>query len=159
MAKPTGKGKRAFVAPLKKYAFSLPGAYEDHPWGESVAKVAKKVFVFFGHEDYPQYGLSVKLPQSRMEAMHFPFTEPTGYGLGKSGWVTVRLDRAGSPDVDMLREWIEESYRAVAPKKLIAELEARRLEGGAKKKPTPVRKRPAIRKPVHKAAKTAGRKK
>ncbi|MDQ3706964.1 MAG: MmcQ/YjbR family DNA-binding protein [Chloroflexota bacterium] len=33
---------------LKAYALSLPGAYEDHPWGESVVKVNKKIFVFFG---------------------------------------------------------------------------------------------------------------
>ena len=30
------------------FALGLPEAWEDHPWGETVVKVAKKVFVFFG---------------------------------------------------------------------------------------------------------------
>ena len=26
----------------------MPGAWEDHPWGDTVVKVGKKVFVFMG---------------------------------------------------------------------------------------------------------------
>jgi hypothetical protein len=33
---------------LVKFALGYPGAWEDHPWGETVAKVKTKVFVFFG---------------------------------------------------------------------------------------------------------------
>ena len=45
--------------------------------------------------------------------------EPTGYGLGKAGWVTVPL-RAPGVSLDVLRDWVEESYRIVAPKRLVA---------------------------------------
>ena len=45
-----------------------------------------------------------------------------GYGLGRSGWVTVPL-RAPGMTLDLLRDWIEESYRIVAPKRLVAELD------------------------------------
>jgi predicted DNA-binding protein (MmcQ/YjbR family) len=110
---------------LRDFAFGLPEAWEDHPWGESVAKVGKKVFVFFGMEqpdrDGP-IGFSVKLPQSHDEAMALPFTEPTGYGLDRGHWVTVHAP-ADSP-ADMLTAWIEESYRAVAPKALLKGLDA-----------------------------------
>ena len=88
------KAKSVFAAPLREFALGLPGAYEDHPWGESVAKVAKKVFVFFGHDEVTDFGMSVKLPQSKLEALSLPWTEPTGYGLGKSGWVSVKLAEA-----------------------------------------------------------------
>jgi predicted DNA-binding protein (MmcQ/YjbR family) len=107
---------------LRTYAFGLPEAWEDHPWGESVAKVGKKVFVFFGSsEGDGPFGFSVKLPTSNDEALALPFTLPTGYGLDRGGWVTVR-----PPDdapLDLLLGWIEESYRSVAPKGLVARLD------------------------------------
>jgi predicted DNA-binding protein (MmcQ/YjbR family) len=110
---------------LIAYALSLPGAFEDHPWGERVAKVGKKVFVFFGKGD-ATCGLSVKLPVSGVKALDLPFTEPTGYGLGKSGWVSATFAANDRLPAELMREWILESYRAVAPKKLI-----KQLDGGA----------------------------
>ena len=108
---------------LRAFAFSLPEAWEDHPWGESVAKVGKKVFVFFGStEGDGPFGFSVKLPISNDEALSMPFTVPTGYGLARGNWVTVRPP-ADVP-VDLLLGWIEESYRTVAPKALVAQLDA-----------------------------------
>ncbi len=103
---------------LKAFCLSLPEAYEDHPWGETVFKVRKKVFVFFG-----ETGISVKLPQSGWPAQQLPFVKPTGYNLGKSGWVTASFADGGEVPYDLLREWIKESYRAVAPKKLAALLQ------------------------------------
>lgn len=131
----TAAAKKKFVQPLRKFALAFPGAWEDHPWGENVAKVGKKVFAFFGHDDYPQYGMSVKLPQSRHEALSFSCSEPTGYGLGKSGWVTIRLDKGNPPPLDALLGWIEESYRAVAPKTLAAKIPAGGMTLGAAKAP------------------------
>jgi len=84
--------------------------------------VRKKVFVFLGLSDGSGLTLSVKLPDSQTVALMLPFAEPTGYGLGRSGWVTARFAPSERPPVDMLCEWVEESYRAVAPKKLVAEL-------------------------------------
>jgi predicted DNA-binding protein (MmcQ/YjbR family) len=105
---------------LRKYALSLPGAYEDHPWGENVAKVGKKVFVFFGMPESPDPGMTVKLKQSQPLALAQPGTVPSAYGLGKAGWVTVRF--SVETPFEMLREWIDESYRTVAPKALVAQL-------------------------------------
>ncbi len=107
-----------------KFAFGLPGAWEDHPWDEIVAKVDKKVFVFFGQPDNPEGpGMTVKLLGSHGEALGVPGVSPTGYGLGKSGWVNISFGDK-TPPAGVLTDWIEESYRLVAPKKLIAELDA-----------------------------------
>jgi predicted DNA-binding protein (MmcQ/YjbR family) len=113
--------KRPEAVLLREFALSLPEAYEEFPWGERVAKVKGKVFVFLG-KDEGEFGLSVKLPQSGMLALGLPFAAPTGYGLGKAGWVTVRFGAREKAPVDLLRSWIDESYRAVAPKKLLAAL-------------------------------------
>jgi len=80
------------------------------------------VFVFFGVAS--AFGLAVKLPTSRFEALLLPFTEPSGYGLGKSGWVTARFDPGVMPPLALCARWIEESYRAVAPKSLVARWDA-----------------------------------
>jgi predicted DNA-binding protein (MmcQ/YjbR family) len=106
---------------LLSFALSLPEAVEDHPWNETVAKVRKKVFVFFGG-DPSANRITVKLVESHGHALSIEGAEPTGYGLGKAGWVTVPVDADGV-DVGLLSDWIEESYRIVAPKRLLAELE------------------------------------
>jgi predicted DNA-binding protein (MmcQ/YjbR family) len=106
-----------------QFALGLPGAFEDHPWGESVAKVGKKVFVFLGTgEDEASLGMSLKLAESHDQALTVPGAAPTGYGLGKAGWVNVPF-RDTTPPIDVLFDWVEESYRLVAPKRLVAELD------------------------------------
>jgi predicted DNA-binding protein (MmcQ/YjbR family) len=108
---------------LRDIAMQYPEAHEDHPWGHRAIKVGKKAFVFLGGEkDTKELSMSVKLPQSRDMAADLPFAEPTGYGLGKSGWVTARFTKVSDVPVDLLRAWIDESYRAIAPKKLIKTL-------------------------------------
>ena len=101
--------------PVRAFAASLPEAWEDHPWGESVYKVGKKVFVFFGIlETDAGLRLTVKLRDSHEEAMAFEWVVPAGYGLDRGGWVTcVAPDDA---PVEMITGWIEESYRIIAPK-------------------------------------------
>jgi predicted DNA-binding protein (MmcQ/YjbR family) len=111
---------------ILSFALGLPGAYEDHPWGEVVAKVNKKVFVFLGSEEHRDtHGMTVKLDESLEQALASPGATPAGYGLGKSGRVSIRF-AADTPPARVLEDWVEESYRRVAPKRLVAELDAQR---------------------------------
>jgi predicted DNA-binding protein (MmcQ/YjbR family) len=107
---------------LRAYALTLPDAVEDHPWGEDVVKVRGKIFVFLGTASPPSRRISVKLDESNAHALSIDGAVETGYGLGKAGWVTVPL-RAQGVNIALLREWVEESYRIVAPKRLLAELD------------------------------------
>ncbi|MFE0516606.1 MmcQ/YjbR family DNA-binding protein [Streptomyces sp. NPDC058964] len=112
----------------RAFALALPGTAEEFPWGESVAKVNSKVFVFLGVDDgsHP-VGITVKLKDesARAHALTSPGAEPAGYGLGRAGWVRIPLQESGAPKAGLLCDWIEESYRVIAPKRLIAELDAR----------------------------------
>lgn len=103
---------------LRLHGLSFADATEDHPWGETALKVNGKVFVFLSLTE-KGLGLSVKLPDSNALALELPFAKPTGYGLGKSGWVSARFTEEDEDEVptDILEAWMEESYRAVAPKK------------------------------------------
>ena len=60
----------------------------------------------------------MKLPVSRDFALVFDFAEPASYGLGRSGWISCRFPGGEVPDLDLLKRWLAESYRAVAPKRL-----------------------------------------
>ncbi|MFD9074784.1 MmcQ/YjbR family DNA-binding protein [Streptomyces lasiicapitis] len=132
--KPGRKPKKPSRAALAKwervraFALDLPGATEEFPWGETVAKIHKKVFVFLGVDDgsYP-LGVTVKLTDeaAHAHALTAPGAEPAGYGLGKSGWVQIPLEQQGAPRADLLCDWVEESYRTIAPKKRVTELEER----------------------------------
>jgi predicted DNA-binding protein (MmcQ/YjbR family) len=110
---------------LLAFALTLPEAWEDLPWEEDlVAKVGKKVFVFFGSATRP-LAVGVKLPRSAPFALTLSCAEPSGYGLGRHGWVTVHLDGPDAPEEHLVRDWIVESYCAIAPKKLLALLPTR----------------------------------
>jgi hypothetical protein len=106
---------------LRLFGLGLPEAVEEAPWGHCALKVRRKTFVFLNEEE-TELSLSAKLPVSRDFALVFDFAEPTGYGLGRNGWVTSRFGPSDEPDLDLLRRWIRESYRAVAPKKLASAL-------------------------------------
>jgi hypothetical protein len=83
--------------------------------------VNDKTFAYLSVEGEP-FSISCKLPRSAGTALMLPFTKPTGYGLGKSGWVSAELAPGESPPVDLFEAWIDESYRAQAPKKLVSQL-------------------------------------
>ena len=118
------KGEGRARSELRRYALGFPGAWEDFPWGESVIKVGKKVLVFLGHSG-ETLSLSVKLPSSQLLALDLPFASPTGYGLARGGWVTAQFEKGESPPMELLIRWVDESYRAVATRRLVKELDAR----------------------------------
>ncbi len=121
--KPSSTGLAGAAAALRKAALALPGAHEDFPWGHSAYKVGRKIFLVTSLED----GIlkaSVKLPLSGAFALMQPWAQPTGYGLGRSGWVSASFKRSADVPMDLLRQWIVESWRAIAPKKLSATLRA-----------------------------------
>ena len=114
--------KKSAVRPYEailRFALTFPEAVEEHPWGETAIKVRGKIFLFLGSSQ-GELALSVKLPQSKEFALEYPFTKPTGYGLGKAGWVSASFGARDKPPLDLLQHWVAESYRAIAPKKLVA---------------------------------------
>jgi len=121
---------RSLGGRLRAAALALPEATEDFPWGERAFKVRGKVFLFL-HTDGRAVRFSVKLPRSSAEALELSDVEPTGYGLGKHGWVTAEVDATRDAPFETYEAWIGESYRAVAPKRLAATLDRAR-EGRAK---------------------------
>lgn len=134
----TKKGPHdAALLDLRAFGLALPGAHQKAPWpGHWDLAVNDKTFAYLSLEGEPLH-ISCKLPESAEEALMLPGTSPAEYGLGKYGWVAMAFGEGDAIPVDMLRAWILESYRAQAPKKLLAQLD------GA---PAPAKKRAAKKK-------------
>lgn len=115
------KGNTTAIAKaLKTHALSYPETTEEFPWGESAFKVKGKTFVFM-RADASELSFSVKLPKSRKKALALTGSEPTHYGMGAKGWVTLRP--MAKTSLKLLFAFIDESYRAVAPKRVLAKLD------------------------------------
>lgn len=116
---------------IRAFALGLPSAIEDFPWGEPVVKIDQPprrrwanglvygpMFLWLGRPE--AQAVSVKLRGSYEEARSVGGAAPmTVSGLGQWGWLTVPL---GGADLGLVRDWVEESYRTVAPKRFLAGL-------------------------------------
>jgi predicted DNA-binding protein (MmcQ/YjbR family) len=86
--------------------------------GEPTFRVGGKNFVFAAPD---ASRISVKLPPEEAAAVVAtdPRVEPTGYGLGRHGWVQVEIPvRASAERWREIEEWIRTSYTLVAPRRL-----------------------------------------
>ena len=110
----------ATAAKLRDKALSYPETEESFPWGEHAFKVKGKTFVFM-RDDEEGTSFSVKLAASRAAALALPGSEPTHYGMGAKGWVTLKP--TSRTPVKQLYAFIDESFRAVAPKRVLRALE------------------------------------
>jgi predicted DNA-binding protein (MmcQ/YjbR family) len=137
------------LAELRAFGLAYPGTHLKSPWpGHKDLAVNDKTFAYLGIEGDP-LSISCKLPQSHAAVLMLEHTSPTAYGLGKSGWVTAQFPKGVVPPLEMLKSWIAESYRAQAPKKLLAKLaESPTAGANAAAKAKPQRTKPAARKPA-----------
>jgi predicted DNA-binding protein (MmcQ/YjbR family) len=144
MAKKKALASDKVLQELRAFGLAYPGAHTKSPWpGHLDLAVNDKTFAYLSLEGEP-FGISCKLPESAAVALMLPGCTPAAYGLGKSGWVAAKFPDGKPLPVDMLKEWIDESYRAQAPKKFV-----KQLDGGAAApaaKPRTVNKRKAVAK-------------
>jgi hypothetical protein len=112
---------------VRAFALGFPNAIEDLPWGIPVVKVDNgsrwpTVFVGLGHRDAAEPGVYVKLRSSYDQAIDLAGAFPTRMsGVGQFGRLTIPLPVA---DLDLLFDWVDESYRLIAPKRLVRLLDA-----------------------------------
>jgi len=115
------------LARLRKVCLALPEAHEVEAWGEPTFRVRNKLFAMYATADNHHgagrpavwckaapgnQGLMVRANPDRF------FVPPY---VGPNGWIGIRLDR--SPDWNEVGELMRDSYRLVAPKRLIKVLD------------------------------------
>ncbi len=111
---------------IRAEAAKYPEAEKAFLFGDhEVYRVKKKVFVWLGEGETPgSTYVSVKLKDTQGLALSLPFVQPASYGMAKWGWVAADFPKGKFP-ASLVREWIKESYRHTAPKKLLEVLEPR----------------------------------
>jgi YjbR protein len=117
------------LARVRGIALALPGAAEKTSHGRPTF-FSRKVFAIFGGVVKGDHGSDalrqalVFLPDDdeRPALLEDPRVVVPGYE-GAYGWLA--LDLRADPDWDEVAELVESSYRATAPARLVAELDAR----------------------------------
>lgn len=105
---------------LRKLALSLPGATETLTWGHPIFRVDGKIFVGYG-EQGGHRAFSAKVGKARQrELLRDPRYLYSDY-VGRFGWVSFILE--GRIDWNEVAGLVLASYRLIASKKRIADLE------------------------------------
>jgi DNA-binding transcriptional ArsR family regulator len=106
---------------LRNIALAYPDAHEDAGGRERAIKVGRRPFAVFRDLD-EGFSMTARLPLSNKAALKEVFAEPVRYRLGRSEWVMARFTAGDDVPIELLWEWIDESYRATAPRKRLQDL-------------------------------------
>jgi predicted DNA-binding protein (MmcQ/YjbR family) len=113
---------------MRKICLALPEAHEVLAWGEPTFRVRNKIFAMYAsagnHHGRGRNATWLKAAPGDQVAMVAAapdcfFVPPY---VGPSGWVGIWLD--GDVAWDDVAEFVRDSYRLIAPKKLCALLES-----------------------------------
>ena len=115
------------LARLRKICLALPEAHEVEAWGEPTFRVRNKLFAMYAsantHHGSGRHAVWCKAGPGNQALM--VADEPNRYFVppyvGPSGWVGIWLDQ--SPDWKEIAALLNDSYRLIAPKKLLAQLD------------------------------------
>ena len=120
--------RRSPLERLRKACLALPETYEKISHGEPTFWVGKRMFASFAngdtHHGKGRHGVWCKA--THMTQSLLVGRKPDRYYVppyaGPAGWIGIYLDKA--PDWTEVSERLREGYCLVAPKKLLAQLDA-----------------------------------
>jgi predicted DNA-binding protein (MmcQ/YjbR family) len=110
---------------LVELVATLPNTRVTLTWGEPHFRVGDKIFSSWGAHKDGRYLLGAKLDKDKQAALvaSDPRFQIAPY-VGKHGWVAFQP--GDDPDLGELEALVLESYRLIAPAKLVAQLPAAR---------------------------------
>jgi predicted DNA-binding protein (MmcQ/YjbR family) len=122
------------ITQLRKLCLALPEAHEVEAWGEPTFRVRNKIFAMYAdagnHHGGGRPAVWLKAAPGDQQAMVAAapdcfFAPPY---VGPKGWIGIWLD--GVVAWDDVAEFVRESYRLVAPKRLCSLLDSETRQGG-----------------------------
>jgi predicted DNA-binding protein (MmcQ/YjbR family) len=143
---------RAVLAKLRMCCLALPGTTETPTWGHPNFRVDTKIFAAFGHYGgRPSIGTKQTKPD-QLALCSDPRFFVSPY-VGKHGWTSVHVDEPVA--WSLIEDLVLRSYRLIASKARIAELDARVVASRPVRK---TKKRAKVAKKKSKARKRPARK-
>ncbi|BBM88098.1 MmcQ/YjbR family DNA-binding protein [Candidatus Uabimicrobium amorphum] len=114
------KNPQKIIEKIRECIMQYPEVEESSACTRISFKVRKKGVVFVSEKNYD---IMVKLDKSQQQVAKLQQKHPQNYHIGKHGWVTIVFEGESAPSFTTMKKWIDESYRILAPKKLVATLE------------------------------------
>ena len=113
-------------AAVQRVCLAFPEAVEKETWGHPTFRVRDKMFVACGGSENDAGELRVTMTmkaepgeQDALLAEGYPFFYPKY--VGSKGWIGIHL--SSDTDWDEIAELVEESYRVIAPRTLVRQLD------------------------------------
>jgi predicted DNA-binding protein (MmcQ/YjbR family) len=112
------------MAPLREICLDYPEAVEAEAFGSPTFQIRTKNFAMV-HKPDARVSVWCKAPPGVQEA--YIASEPDRYYkppyLGPKGWIAAWISPECDPDWAAIADMIDESYRLIAPKRLVAGLD------------------------------------
>ncbi len=119
----------ALLSAISRICLALPEATCERTGSHATYRVRKRVFAYFLDNHHGDGIVAVACKTAMGEHEELARREPERFYLpayiGVRGWVALRLD-TGEVDWQEVEELVVSSYRLAAPKKLAAEVAARK---------------------------------
>ncbi len=111
---------------LQQVALAYPEVTETPSCVNRSFKARKKSFLFLGEKPDGMLRLMVKLEDAKTiaEAEAAAKDNPDGWSVNGPGWITGNFTNDTAPAVETMTGWIDESFRLLAPKTLLKQLDS-----------------------------------
>lgn len=109
---------------LDELAKTFPETVTAPSCSNTAYKARKKAFLYVGTNDKGTL-IRLRLGPGLDQARAMAAAAPHIYQVANIGWVTIRLPPGESGPEGLLERWVEESFRVLAPKKLVTLLNGR----------------------------------
>ncbi len=107
---------------IRTHAMSLPETVEGSSCVNRAFTAGGKNFAFLGEKD-DECKLRIKLAASLPEIEARASNDADRWQVGSGGWVLLVFPPGDAPKITDLRRWLTESFRLLAPKKVVARLD------------------------------------
>ncbi|MAG56480.1 MAG: phosphoribosylglycinamide formyltransferase [Planctomycetes bacterium] len=106
---------------LRGVCLALPHTAEVEAWGHPTFRVKNKIFATFGEDKEGEASLGFKTTIPEQKILCERDDCRVADYVGRHGWVTMRLK--GRPRWKEIEAFVIESFRMIAPKRVVQELD------------------------------------